>query len=318
MVSESQIEVECYKPDKVVSDLFNFAQRSKESVDRTAGPILVIGGGGQRGAFGGGGVIALEKLGLRNAFKSLFVVSTGAPTGCYFLAGQAEVGTSIYYEENAAKDSFIDFGKEKVMDIDRVVEVFQNSSKKIDLKKLNESKTEIYFGVTNSSSGKGLLLPLNNENNIFQLIKASCAVPELFNEEVSLFAKGVQSNYVDGSVAFPMPIAESFSIQKPSSVVVFANREKYKKESVLEWLMEKYTAVIIKDSLKKKIEKGHSRFREEIRFLKKSHIRYLIFWTDGSINALTKNPYKLKLAANNFEKFVFEFIVKIKAKLDQK
>ena len=89
-----------------MQDLLNFQEKRLAGEEFESGPVLIVGGGGQRGPFGGGWVMALENLNLRNAFKTVVGVSTGAPTISYFLAGQAAVGTSIYFEENVRDKKF--------------------------------------------------------------------------------------------------------------------------------------------------------------------------------------------------------------------
>ena len=60
---------------------------------------VVLEGGGMRGVVSGGMVTALEQLGLRGVFDLVVGSSAGALAGAYFLAGQAALGTSIYYED---------------------------------------------------------------------------------------------------------------------------------------------------------------------------------------------------------------------------
>ena len=52
-----------------------------------------------RGVISAGMVSALETLGLTHAFDGIYGSSAGAINAAYFLAGQAAVGTAIYYED---------------------------------------------------------------------------------------------------------------------------------------------------------------------------------------------------------------------------
>jgi predicted patatin/cPLA2 family phospholipase len=52
-----------------------------------------------RGVVSAGMVCALEALGLTEAFDAVYGSSAGAINAAYFLAGQARLGTSIYYED---------------------------------------------------------------------------------------------------------------------------------------------------------------------------------------------------------------------------
>ena len=52
-----------------------------------------------RGVVSAGMVSALEELGLTHAFDAVYGSSAGAINAAYFLAGQARLGTTIYYED---------------------------------------------------------------------------------------------------------------------------------------------------------------------------------------------------------------------------
>lgn len=52
-----------------------------------------------RGVISAGMVSALEALGLTHAFDAVYGSSAGAINAAYFLAGQARLGTTIYYED---------------------------------------------------------------------------------------------------------------------------------------------------------------------------------------------------------------------------
>jgi predicted patatin/cPLA2 family phospholipase len=60
---------------------------------------LAVEGGAMRGVISAGMVSALEALGLTSAFDGVYGSSAGAINGAYFLAGQAALGTTIYYED---------------------------------------------------------------------------------------------------------------------------------------------------------------------------------------------------------------------------
>lgn len=67
---------------------------------------LVLEGGAMRGVVVAGAVLALEQLGLRDSFGSLYGASAGALSAAYFAAGQATWGTSIFYDDLLRRDFF--------------------------------------------------------------------------------------------------------------------------------------------------------------------------------------------------------------------
>jgi predicted patatin/cPLA2 family phospholipase len=60
---------------------------------------LVVEGGCMRGVISAGAVTALEHLHLAQQFDAVYGVSAGAFDGAYMLAGQAAMGTTIYFED---------------------------------------------------------------------------------------------------------------------------------------------------------------------------------------------------------------------------
>jgi predicted patatin/cPLA2 family phospholipase len=60
---------------------------------------LCVEGGAMRGVVSAGMVSALEELELTHAFDAVYGSSAGAINAAYFLAGQARLGTTIYYED---------------------------------------------------------------------------------------------------------------------------------------------------------------------------------------------------------------------------
>jgi len=79
-----------------------------------------------RGVVSGGMVVALEQLGLLECFDAIYGSSAGAMNGAYFLAGQAALGTTIYYD-NINNRHFIDFARalrgRPVVDLDFLVDI---------------------------------------------------------------------------------------------------------------------------------------------------------------------------------------------------
>src|SRR3954452_17802375 len=60
---------------------------------------LVVEGGCMRGVISAGALTALEHLRLAERFDAVYGVSAGALGGAYMLAGQAALGTSIYFDD---------------------------------------------------------------------------------------------------------------------------------------------------------------------------------------------------------------------------
>jgi predicted patatin/cPLA2 family phospholipase len=80
--------------------LFSRQRDSSVPSRRTDGRriALVIEGGAMRGVVSAGMVSALEQIGLRNCFDTVYGSSAGSISGAYFVAGQARYGTTIFYD----------------------------------------------------------------------------------------------------------------------------------------------------------------------------------------------------------------------------
>src|ERR671927_210836 len=60
---------------------------------------LIVEGGAMRGVISCAALMALEDLGLTEAFDEVYGASAGAVNAAYFLAGQAAYATTIYYQK---------------------------------------------------------------------------------------------------------------------------------------------------------------------------------------------------------------------------
>jgi predicted patatin/cPLA2 family phospholipase len=159
-------------------------------------------GGGMRGVYGAGVVTGLEKAGFHDVFDLTAGVSAGAADIAYFLAGQAEYGTPIYYEQLANR-TFINFSRlNRIMDIDYVDHICR-FVKPLDQGRIRQSRSAFYIGVTNARTGKGEMIDAKTEGvDIVDLLRASAAVPIVYNKSVSV--NGV--DYCDGQIGHGIPL----------------------------------------------------------------------------------------------------------------
>ncbi len=293
-------------PEKVFRNIYNFSDLRKVSEPKE-GPLLFILGGGQRGVYGGGGVSALEDLKLNNGFKTVVGISTGSPAVSYFLAGQANLGTSIYYEENTG-DEFINL---QGMDITWLCnQVFRQGTKKLNIEKVFENPTDIFFTATDANTGLIEILNAKKIPDIVEGIRASCAVPELYKDEVILKINGKNERVVDGGVASSFPVREILNIIEPTSILVFANTIKPHRDNYIKKFLRKYISLVVNWKLEKDLLYKENKLIQEVKFLKKyckkNSIPYCIIWTDGNVGPLEKKSEKLKQAGEDFKNFVLK------------
>lgn len=178
--------------------------------------VLLLPGGGQSGVIEAGGMVALEKLGLSEVFDYVVGVSTGAGVGYYYLAKEAAIGTSIYFQENV-KNKMVNFWHPwKIFDIDTLEKVFRNV-KPIDQTVLKKSRSTLLIGVTDLATGTGTFLDAKSYEDPIACIAASASIPIVAGGKV-MEIDGKQ--YVDGSPSFPLPISYAVDGLQATDILV--------------------------------------------------------------------------------------------------
>lgn len=182
--------------------------------------LLLILGGGMNMFFGWAAVNVLEKMGLRN-FTTVIGTSAGALIGSYFVAGQSEVGASMYYEELASR-RFVQYLGRNIFDLDYAESLLREGKYRLDGRNILSSSTQLYLTLTRWDDGKGILVKAGTPGvDIVSLIKAAVAPPGIYNDP--LYPLGSRERYADGAIAFPFPLQETMRRFSPTHLVVIAN-----------------------------------------------------------------------------------------------
>lgn len=244
-------------------------------------------------------------MGYTETFKTVVGISTGAPTAAYFLAGQAKIGTTIYSEE-CINGNFINLRNilnktKSAADIGYLCDIFRNSpNKKINIQRLKENPTKMLIGVTNFQTGKGKLIDAKNLQDPILALQASAAIPILYKDKVMV--DGVQ--YLDGALTESFPVEEIIKSERPTSILVFANKSKSFKDTFVRKLFLKGVGLLFPKSLRDGVNLEHVHFSRQLRILRNSRIPYTIVWTDDSIDTLEKDKNKIINGAKNFENYI--------------
>jgi predicted patatin/cPLA2 family phospholipase len=163
---------------------------------------LYLLGGGMRGAFSGGVMIALEDAGLANAFDNIYSFSSGSFSGAFLLSEETRKGTGIYYND-LSEGRFIQPWKLwRPMNLDYFCDYVVREKKNINQSKIKKSRTlfkvfatEVATGVTTAFSNRG-------DVDFIQVLKASCSYPGFYNPLVEIEGK----EYVDGNAIHYAPL----------------------------------------------------------------------------------------------------------------
>ena len=169
---------------------------------------LVVEGGGMRGVLSAGCELALEKLGCRDVFDEVYGTSSGAVNAAYFLAGQTELGISIYFDDISSLRFSNPLRFWKILDVDYAYDHIVPNVKVLDEAAIRAGRPEFFVGVTDVESGRNELIDVKaSPHRIFKILKATAAIPCLYNRTVAL---GNQ-RYVDGGLSDLLPIAKAAS-----------------------------------------------------------------------------------------------------------
>lgn len=193
--------------------------------------VLVLEGGGLRGAFVAG---ALAELGASSTvrFSHIFATSAGAASAAYLIAGQIERALTIWTDRThgaqliSARHLFAGRG---LMDIAGLVKVFQGELG-LDAAGVQRSSTSLRIAVTNCNTGAADHVEAT-EANLFQLLEATMALPVVYGRVVRV--QGVP--YIDGGIADAIPFAPALALQ-PQRVIVVATRPRGYRKKPSHWV----------------------------------------------------------------------------------
>jgi predicted patatin/cPLA2 family phospholipase len=201
--------------------------------------VLVLEGGGLRGAFVAGALAELEgAASLR--FSHVFATSAAAASAAYLISGQIDRAVSLWKDRThgaqliSARHLLRGRG---LMDIEGLVQVFQGELS-IDTHELERSATALYVSVTNCNTGSADHIHAK-PSNLFALLKATMALPIVYGRVVQV--DGVP--YIDGGVAAAIPLEAALEIEAARVIVITTRPMGYRKKPAPiagDWLRYNY------------------------------------------------------------------------------
>ncbi|MFC1235073.1 patatin family protein [Vibrio sp. F74] len=170
---------------------------------------LVTQGGGQCGIFTSG-VLDAFLLSNFDPFDVFYGTSAGALNISAYLCRQPGIGKAFTLDLTTDDKFFHLFSymrRKQSMDLDWALNKFRDYPYKLDLdmgrKVLRERQA--FAAVTEVSSIKDRYIPLLSEN-WYDVMRATCAIPGLYSEEVIIEGK----RFVDGGVTAAIPVQEAW------------------------------------------------------------------------------------------------------------
>jgi predicted patatin/cPLA2 family phospholipase len=162
---------------------------------------LVVEGGCMRGVISAGAVTALEHLDLAQRFDAVYGVSAGALDCAYMLAGQAAMGTSIYFEDLPAVH-FLSarrmLAARPPIALDAVIDGIVARRKRLDVAAVEDARPEFHVLAT-CLEHRALERP---HGPLLERLRAAARVPLLSGPPVRLNG----CRLYDGGLLSPLPV----------------------------------------------------------------------------------------------------------------
>jgi len=167
---------------------------------------LAIEGGAMRGVVSAGMVSALEALGLTQAFDAVYGSSAGALNGAYFVAGQARLGTTIYYEDINNRH-FIDLRRplrgRPIVDLGFLIDDVARRRKVLDANAVIRAASPLSVMATHVAAASGVALRRFADGDaLFRALRAGATMPVVAGPPVTIDGQA----YLDASLTEPIPV----------------------------------------------------------------------------------------------------------------
>ena len=171
--------------------------------DRGRRNVLVVQGGGMRGVYSMGALAALEESGLSEAFNVIVGSSAGAINGAYLLAGQAKEAVRVYVDLLSNRNFINPWRFWKIVDIDYLVDDVLKRLLPLNVEAVKASRTTLEIILADADTAEPVIISNRSDVDFYELIRATAALPALYNRKVLIDGR----YYVDGGVADSVPAA---------------------------------------------------------------------------------------------------------------
>ncbi len=156
---------------------------------------IVLSGGGTTCAYQVGVLEALTQY--YKAKPDILVGSSGsAGTIVYYTAGQFETIKHIWLELLSTRAFVFFLRLSKIMDIDYLVDIVFKKEAPLDVARLRAATIQYFIAATRSDDGRVQWFTNGAEDNIFEILRASKAIPIAYNKKVTIN----QVQYIDGYI----------------------------------------------------------------------------------------------------------------------
>ncbi|MDG3011137.1 patatin family protein [Rhodococcus sp. D2-41] len=168
---------------------------------------LVIEGGGGRGAYSGGMVLALEQLGLTDCFDDVYGASAGALNGVWLLARDAAAGMSIWWDPAVIRrvtNFWSPLRGRPVVDNEYLVDTVCHDLVPLDCAAVLAHPVRFHPLATCVDTGESVDLHahLADQDSLRRALRASAGMPLLSGRPVPVGGR----RFLDAGISQPVPV----------------------------------------------------------------------------------------------------------------
>jgi predicted patatin/cPLA2 family phospholipase len=169
---------------------------------------IVAEGGGLRGSYVVGAVLALVEKFLITSVDVAIGTSSGAATLAYYVSGQFDSITNIWinllttWKFAGFRNPL--FGK-PILNIDYLVDEIFKKQDRLNIEALRASHTEFLVPATDFQTGRARYFSNREDADPFEVLRAAMAIQIFYGRRVELAG----NFYIDGALAAPIGIAKA-------------------------------------------------------------------------------------------------------------
>jgi predicted patatin/cPLA2 family phospholipase len=206
---------------------------------------LVIEGGAMRGVISAGMACALEQQGLRDCFDAVYGSSAGAIGAAYFVAGQAQYGVTIFYE-NINNRKFVDLKRllvgRPVVSLEYLLDDVCSHQKPLRFERVLESDIPLRVLAASLQQQRAVVLgDFIDKADLLDALRASARIPYFAGAPVSY--RG--DRFIDASLYVSIPFAAAINDQA-TDLVVLLTRPLGSFRRNPGWIVRRLTALHLK------------------------------------------------------------------------
>jgi len=153
------ITIQGVNPDETITLLKERARCFKEGEEPRDGRKvgLIVEGGAMRGVISCAALLGLEELGMTQVFDEVYGASAGALNAAYFLARQAALATTIYYQKINNTRFIRRLWHRRIVDIDDLFDSIIAREWPLRVDKVLASRSELFIAIADARTGESFV-----------------------------------------------------------------------------------------------------------------------------------------------------------------